>query len=284
MYMNGSYLSLLLFIVVTILYFLILKKPVLLVDTLENPEEYLSYQKGLYVKLLIYFFIVVLTQFGINVATIISTCGGNVGESVGTAALLTFIPWVLIFGVVIILLVVFPGWKSAFSNVIGYFVVSNKANSILSDLLIVTDVNNDIENASQGDPKLKDALQEAASAIVKLTGNVSLLINQIVPENFVTYWNILTPLMQTKYQQDDTLRHDVQQKLLDLVVLRDNIGEGMWYIYTAILLTSIVQYKIASQGCTPDLASLNANQQSFQKEQQQIKDANTTSESTVYAM
>jgi hypothetical protein len=282
MYMNSSYLSLLLFIIATIFYFVVLKTPKLTVSILQDDQGYLSYQKGLYIKLFIYFIIVVLTQFGVNVSSIISTCGGSVSQNVGSAALLTFIPWFFIFGVLLVALILFPGWKSAFSNVIGYFMVSGQANSILSDLLVVEDVNSEILNASGSDIKTRDALQEAASAIVKLNGNMSLLINQIVPDNFLKYWSILTPLMKPQYQQDPAATDEIQQKLLSLVVLRDNVGEAMWYIYTAILLTSIVQYKIATQGCSPDLASLNENQQIFQQKQKQIQDENAAAQANVY--
>jgi len=278
--MDGSYLSLLLFIIATVFYFVVLKGPQLTPLILSDANMYLSYQKGLYIKLLIYFLLVVLSQFGVNVATIINTCGGNISESVGSAALLTFIPWVLIFGVLIVVLIMFPGWKSAFSNVVGYFAVSGEANNILSNLLVQNDVSDDINSAAAGDPVKKDALEKAATAIVKLTGNMSLLINQIVPDNFMTYWSVLTPLMKETYQKDPVV---LQQKLLNVVVLRDNIGEAMWYIYTAILLTSIVQYNISTRACKPDLASLNANQQIFQEKQQAVNDANAKAQSTIYS-
>lgn len=281
--MGSSYLSLLIFIIATVFYFLVLKGPQLTPAILQNESEYLSYQKGLYSKLLIYFLIVVLTQFGVNIGAIISTCGGSVSQNVGSAALLTFIPWILMFGVVIAVLIVFPGWKSAFSNVVGYFVVSGQANTILSELLVVTDVNQSIQDAAGGDPKKRDALEEAASAIIKLTGNMSLLINQIVPSNFMQYWGILTPLMKEQYQTNVEAAAALQQKLLNIVVLRDNVGEAMWYIYTAILLTSIVQYNISTRACKPDIASLNANQQIFQEQQQAVQDANAAAQSTIYS-
>jgi hypothetical protein len=229
-----------------------------------------------------YIAIVVLTQFGVNVASIMSTCGGNVGDNIASAALLTFLPWIAIFGIVVAVLVGFPGWKSAFSNVIGYFVVSGQANTILSDLLVDTDVSKYINDAAGGDQTKRDALETAASAIVKLNGNMSLLINKIVPENFMTYWSMLTPLMKEKYQSSGA-SEELQQKLLNLVVLRDNIGEAMWYVYTAIFLTSIVQYNIATQGCNPDLASLNDNQLIFQQQQQKVKEENEAAQSTIYA-
>jgi len=281
--MGSSYVSLLIFIIATVFYFLVLKGPQLTPAILQDEKAYLSYQKGLYTKLLIYFMIVVLTQFGANIGAIISTCGGSVSQNIGSAALLTFIPWVLIFGVVITVLIIFPGWKSAFSNVVGYFVVSGQANTILSDLLVETDVNQPIQDAADGDPKKRDALENAASAIIKLTGNMSLLINQIVPSNFMQYWGILTPLMKEQYQKDVNAAGELEQKLLNLVVLRDNVGEAMWYIYTAILLTSIVQYNISTRACNQDIASLNANQQIFQEQQKAVQDENAAAQSTIYS-
>lgn len=42
----------------------------------------------------------------------------------------------------------------------------------------------------------KLGLQQAADAIIKICGNNSILINQIVPSNFTSYWDILKPLMK----------------------------------------------------------------------------------------
>jgi hypothetical protein len=105
----------------------------------------------------------------------------------------------------------------------------------LTDLLIDTNINEKIQNVqSQGtaipvatpvadksdaattitggapDDRSK-ALQDAADAIVKLCGNMSILINQIVPGNFLKYWNILTPLMKPKYENEPDLLKEKQK-------------------------------------------------------------------------
>ena len=49
---------------------------------------------------------------------------------------MTLWPWTLIFGVLVIILSIYPGFKSAFSDVIGYFWISKSANEIMSQLLI----------------------------------------------------------------------------------------------------------------------------------------------------
>jgi hypothetical protein len=42
----------------------------------------------------------------------------------------------------------------------------------------------------------------------------------------------------------------MQNELFQLVMTKDNIGEGMWYIYTGLILTLIVQFKITNRGCS----------------------------------
>ena len=276
--MDGSYFSVLSFIFITLFYYFVLKKK-LDVIVLTNATEYPNFVKSEYMQLLIYFLLVIFTQFGINCGIIINKCGGNVAQNIGYAALMTFIPWVLIFGGIIATLIIFPGFKSAFSNVIGYFVVSKSANTILTNLLVNIDVKNVINSDVNTSPETKKNLEGAAEAILKLVGNVSVLINQIVPSNFNEYWNMLTPLMKPEYQNGAP---QLQQELLDIVVLRDNIGEGFWYLYTAILLTSIVQYKLNVRGCTTDIATMEANRDQYLIEQAKANAKIDKLTSTVY--
>ena len=140
----------------------------------------------------------------------------------------TFIPWLLIFGILLGVLIVFPGFKSAFSDVIGYYVVSGSANDIFASLLIGTDINEMIDKSS--DMNQKKELTGAAEAIMKICGNKSILINQMNPENFIQIWNLLKPLMTPGMFEN----LEIKKNLLDLVVLKDNIGEALWYIYTMV--------------------------------------------------
>jgi len=122
-------------------------------------------------------------------------------------------------------------------------------------------------------------MKDAAEAILKLCGNMSIIINQIVPGNFTEYWAMLTPLMKEKYQ---TGAPELKQQLLDIVVLRDNIGEAMWYIYTAILLISITQYNIMKRGCVGDLASMQSSHDQYLVKEKEVNDKNAKAESTIY--
>jgi hypothetical protein len=201
-----------------------------------------------------------------------------------------------------VVLIMFPGFKSAFSDVLGYFIVSGSANDILSDLLIDPNINNKIEEMTSEDITINAAtnanptpieqmeqqlggstkveMQNAADAIIKLCGNMSILINQLVPTNFNEYWSILTPLMKEKYQNSnpDTLKK--KQELLDIVTSRDNIGEGFWYGYTALLVTSFIQYNITSNGCKRTTKQMQEDYDKFleteEANKKKIEEAQTT--------
>ena len=282
-------------ITVNLLYFYSIK-PEVKYDTLETPQS----PKGL----AIYALIILLTQFGLNVSAIIEKCGGSASQNIGVAALFTFLPWTLIFGIVLAVLIVFPGFKSAFSDVIGYFYISDKAHILFSEMLAIKgDVANKIESLPTNE---KSAASSTADALIKLCGNMGILINQIVPSNFKDYWQLLQPLMKpaemlasqplyqnfikteretakeegTKIIQSVTPQAGGQSKpasdyyrdeLLKLVVSRDNVGEFMWYLYTGILVMSIVQYYILSRGCLSDAATMEKNYQTFLQNEDDLK-------------
>ena len=279
--MDSSFFSLIIFTIITILFFMFMPYPS--IDMLQNADLYAGYTKFKMYGLAIYFAFIVLSQFGINAKVIMDKCGGSVTQNIQTAALMTFIPWLFVFGGLIAVLIIFPGFKSAFSNVIGYFAVSSRANNVLTQLLNNTDISKKINDASKGDEVAKEGLQSAAEAIIKLCGNMSILINQIVPENFMEYWGMLTPLMKDEYKvAGSTAAADLQKQLLDVVVLRDNIGEALWYIYTAILLTSIIQYNIVKRGCTKDLATMEASHQQFLAQEEKDQAEKEKTQSMIY--
>jgi hypothetical protein len=136
---------------------------------------------------------------------------------------------------------------------------------VLTELLIHPDIQEKIDQISDGNGKKE--YQATANAIVKLFGNMSIIINQIVPTNFIQYWTLLTPLMKQQYSSNLTM----QQKLLDIVTTRENIGEGFWYGYTSILLISIVQYYIISRGCVKNTQKMQEDYQQFLKDEEEAK-------------
>jgi hypothetical protein len=260
--MANSYLNIITFLLITLFYYLTLK-PSLPYSLYSNKDLYKDYISNNYMYLVIYFLLVLVVQFVVNSSIVASTCGGNIAENMGVAGVVTFLPWTLIFGVLIMILTIYPGFKSAFSDVVGYYYVSGNATKLLTELLINKEVDQKINQDPTMTEEKKKALENAADAIIKICGNTSILINQMVPSNFDSYWNILTPLMKDKYKTAGSELDKIKNELFELVVTRDNIGEAMWYIYTGLLLTSIVQLKLTTRGCSSNPKTMQANYQKF---------------------
>jgi len=284
--MANSYLNIVTFLLTTLFYYLVFK-PVLTYDTFNNANAYKEYISNNYLYLAIYLLLVILVQFLVNASIISSTCGGSITENMGAAGVFTFIPWILIFGVLIVIITIYPGFKSAFSDVIGYFWVSSSANKIITELLIDRNIEKKIKSDKEMTPEEKENMESAADAIIKICGNTAVLINQIVPSNFNDYWKILTPLMKDRYKVnggDTEETKNIKNELFELVVTRDNIGESMWYIYTGLLLTSLVQLKITTRGCIKNPKTMEQNYKKFQETQEKARAKKELSTSTTYTV
>ena len=278
--MDISFQSLLFFIITTIIYFVFpsIGKPQLTLDDLSNDDNKIKFYNKHMISLAFYLGAVVAIQLFLNIGYLMTKCGGSLDKNIAAAAIFTFIPWVLIFGIMLLVLMMFPGFKSAFADVIGYYVVAGGANDIFGSILIGTDLNDMIEKSENIEKKRE--LTQAAEAIVKICGNKSILINQINTDNFLEIWNILKPLM-TPGSFEKT---EIKQNLLDLVVLKDNIGEAFWYVYTAILISSIVYYNLATRGCVKSVDQLKTDHEAYLQSQEEANKQKEINNSTTYTV
>ena len=308
------FLNIITFLLTTYFYYNSMR-PSLTYDTVSNPAKYESYMKKYYIGLAGYFFVILIVQFLINTYAITSNCGGVLSENIAAAGLLTFFPWVLIFGAVVLVLTIFPGFKGAFSDVVGYFYVANDANRIITDLLLNQKVEKAIGGNSDsssstiqqpvqqqpvqqqpvqqqtppssqtgGNKNERERLEDAADAIIKICGNTSVLINQLVPSNFVKYWQTLNPLMKPKYRDNSPEGLGIRDELFKITVTRDNFGEAMWFVYTGILIASITQMKIANRGCQTNLQAMEDNYQKYKQQEQAEIDAKSKIKETDYTI
>lgn len=279
--MDVSLLSLAIFSIITFMYFSFIK-PELKLNMVANEQLFAEYNSSMYSKLGVYLILVLVTQLGLNINYLATKCGGSMATNLFSAIIFTIIPWVLIFGALIAVLIMFPGFKSVFTDVIGYYIVYSSANEIFSKILIDGSINDAMKNSSE---QSKEEMQTAAELIMKMVGNKSVLINELNPENFITLWNTLKPLMVTQYKDDsnsETIK--IKQELLDLVVLKDNVGEGLWYIYTGILVSSIVYYNLSSRGCIKNVSTLKKEQEEYVKKQEEIEAQQQKINETKYTM
>ena len=248
--MDLTYLSIISFILITVVYYALpsIGKMSATLKMFTNAEEMDTFNQESNIRLAIYLAVVLLSQFIINTTFVINACGGSSVSNYGSAFLITFLPWIFIFGVMLIALIMYPGFKGAFSDVVGYFFVSDKANTLLSQILMSDTT---AQTAINGitDATVKSDLTRAAESIIKLVGNKAILINQITPLNFISTWDTLKQLMKPTMYENEQLKSE----LLDLAVMRENVGEALWYIYTGLLIISYTSYKITSASCPPDM-------------------------------
>jgi hypothetical protein len=281
--MANSYLNIVTFLLTTLFYYLAIK-PSYTYEISIDPTKQKEYKSSSYMYLAIYLLLVMVIQFMVNASIISSTCGGNITENMGAAGVLTFLPWTLIFGVIIVILTIYPGFKSAFSDVIGYYWVSSSANKVITELLVDPKIQKKMNEDITSTPEQKEAMMTAADTIIKICGNTAIIINQIVPSNFQSYWNVLTPLLKPKYQTESPETEKIRNELFEIVVTRDNVGESMWYIYTGLLLTSLVQLKMTTRGCVSNPKTMEANYQKFKDAEQKANAQKELATSTTYTI
>ena len=252
--MDLTYLSIASFILTTVLYYAVpsIGKISVSIKAISSVEEMEIFKQESNTRLAIYLAVVLLTQFIINTTFVINACGGSSISNYGSAFLITFLPWIFMFGIMLIVLIMYPNFKGSFADIVGYFFVSNKANEILSQILMSDAVTQTAINGISDMP-IKTNIMRASESITKMLGNKAIIINQITPLNFIDMWNnVLKHLMKPTVFENEVLKTG----LLDVAVLRDNIGESMWYIYTGILIISYTSFKITSATCPPDINNL----------------------------
>lgn len=276
---DNSIFVMLLSIVVIILYYMFLK-PVLNVEIMSNVETFAKFQKQKYIMMIVLFMVLFLVHMAVNLMGFQNKCGGSLSNNIGKVFISTFVPWLLIFGALMLVLIIFPGFKGAFSNVIGYYAVYRASNKILIKLLGNTQVDRPLEDVQGSEEENANILEKASDAVLKLVGNTSIMINQFTPENFEDMWNMMIPVM--KPEMRGVANAPLKSELLEQVILRDNIGECCWYLYTMLLLLVIVKTMLMKQECVTTLTDIKEKEEEFDKHQREKDDQENKDKSVVY--
>ena len=273
-----STLVLLLSLVVLILYYLFMK-PVLDTGIMGNIEQFSKYSRQKYIMMIVIFCILFMLHMIGNVLNFQAMCGGSISDNIGKVFISTFVPWLLIFGLLMLVLIIFPGFKGAFSNVIGYYAVYRGANEILVKILGNGSIDTQIKE-SDAKPEDKTTLEKASDAVLKLVGNTSIMINQITPENFTEMWNMMKPIMKPDMRGSQGDKY--KEELLKLAIRRDNIGEFCWYLYTTLLLMVVVKTMLMKQKCVTSLTALKQKTAEYNEKEAKDNEQKKKDDSVVY--
>ena len=187
---------------------------------------------------------ILIGEYMISIGMIKTVCGF---EQWGFGAMVTFVPWVLIAGMIKFILMLRPGWLVPFSNTIGYFLASAIFGLTESFGKIVP--NNFKPSADSG-----EAGTDVAKAIHEIYEDQSLLINQMTPDNlqkmianFTAAGIIISPSQNGGITHND---YDLCiESITKAVYFKLFVSEFIWLLLAGILVISITFNYIVNYGC-----------------------------------
>ena len=206
---------------------------------------------------IIYIIAIVSTQISINTALAKSIC--NNSQSMNVGILSTVFPMLFIFGLLQLLLTIFPGWVEPFSNTFGYGIAKLVGLHDLMKRLLVS-------------PQFNAAPEKKIiNAVNSIYNDPSIFINQFSyanREDFNKTWDNSfasgrgifvksagpAPLPYSPANPNPPPGSHLYQEFRNMVKLKDIVGTFIWYILVGVITTSRSYNYIISQPC-----SLNAS-------------------------
>tara|TARA_B100001769_G_C22112606_1_gene602512 strand:+ start:9189 stop:9854 length:666 start_codon:yes stop_codon:yes gene_type:complete len=142
----------------------------------------------------------------------------------------TLIPWILIFILLKLMLIIFPGWLSPFSNTFGYLVTT---------MFGVKDVLKNIFKQPG-----TESVDEFKATINYIYSNPTLLINEITTDNFDDFIETMNRGGLLEKGSNNN-----QEYLKKLVGLKEIVAELIWTLLTGILTINIATNQIINASC-----------------------------------
>ncbi len=214
---------------------------------------------------IIYIGTLLAVQITINSSLAKTICNNPQSTSSGVVA--TIFPMLFIFGLLQLLLTIFPGWLEPFSNTFGYAIAKiGGAESVVREVLK--------GNASgSGD---------ISKAISNIYNDPSIFLNQFNyndEEDFKTKWNKSQDLFIPRAVATTSTEYI---NFRNMVKLKDLVSQFVWYMLAGILVTSRSYNYIINQPCalSPDVAEKIAAD--YAKNNKSDTDKNTTPSGFMY--
>lgn len=179
-------------------------------------------------------------QFIVNYQNVLERCGE---PQIANTITYTLGPNLIIFGGLMTVLTVFPGWKAPFSNTIGYAILNT-----VGKLIIGTSVGDSLINILKKDNTNK--------LLKRVYADPSMMVNDITPENFNLFINQLGGNNSIKKAD---VNEDELATLYNYVVLKDNIASFIWYILTGLLVIQNSNSYIQTMKCVRSETQLAKN-------------------------
>jgi len=198
----------------------------------------------------IYMLLVFISEYFVNLGLTNTLCGSN---QIPTAMLVTVLPWCVIFGIMVLLLSLFPGWLSPFSNTFGYAV------ALMAGL---NDTMADILSSNPTGTKLGESNEQMQQALSHIYSDQSLLVNEITVDNFNYFWNNMKGVFRPGVANSLALKN----QLYNMVRLKDIVATYIWYMLGGLLITSVSYNYIINTSCSISAAEIQSRHEEYEKE------------------
>lgn len=211
----------------------------------------------------IYVLLVVIGEFFVNLGVTSAMCGS---AQWSTSLMVTIFPWGFIFGILVLLLTMFPGWLAPFSNTFGYGVaVLAGLNTVLADIL---------EPNPKSKGNVSPEMQSMDEALAHIYSDKSLLVNEITVPNFDYFWD----KMKGVFQKGVYTNQGLKQQLYSMVVLKDVVATYIWYLLAGLLITSVSYNYIVNSACSNSAQDMQKRHEEYEEqlaaEQEKAQKAN----------
>ena len=209
-----------------------------------------------------YVLTVIVGEFMLNLNASKRKCKGH--QNWQLAFMVTVIPWILMFSIIMIMLRIYPGWISPFSNTIGYG-IAHLAGShrILNKIFPPNPTKEETKAASS------EELNEIKQSLAYIYSDQSVLMNEVTVDNFSEFWNRTKPLRSDISEQ-------FKEQFRKIIQLKTIVGEYVWYMLTGSLVVSVSNTYMLQSKCNFTAKQIKEREDQCEKEAKEKEKKNQT--------
>lgn len=225
------------------------------------------------------FLIIILgLQFGVNYSATAMKCGS---PQLGQALWFTIFPNLIYTGAVIVLLHLFPGFKSVFSNTIGYFIIGipifhGGIRKVFRKLMLPPSNNELVKKVYTDESELVNLMTPKITDFwARMKDFEKIFYNGAV--QFKTDPKAAKKgLPGDMIDMDNSLAKKYIKKLYALITIKDYVGEFMWLFLTTLVVSATsFNFILGIDNCKLDAQMKKAKQEIMKKANEGVKEIST---------
>jgi hypothetical protein len=131
----------------------------------------------------------------------------------------------------------------------------------------------------KGDGNVTKDQEVMMEAITHIYSDKSMLVNEITPINFTSFWNGMKGIMKNEAINNKAL----QEKLFGLVVLKDTVARLVWYILAGTLVISVSYNYLANAGCQQSVRDMRKKHYEYEEKLANDAEADKSETNKIYS-